>query len=120
MEQEHYHQDNLSQQAPETPNIPVAPYPVSVGPSVNPIVGSSGEVNDTSLSMLKASVAIPLLESPAPSTAVDFSQTLTKEDPTLSLNLSLSLDHHNQLSSRHSVYQVARNLSNGDGMISVV
>lgn len=109
MEEEHYQQDDLLPQAPETPNIPVAPYPVSVGPAVDPNAGFSGEVNNAS-SMPLGSVSAPLLKSPA----------MTKDDPTMSLNLSLSFNHHNQVSSRQTVYQGARNLSKGDGMISVV
>ncbi|KAK1373304.1 GAMYB transcription factor [Heracleum sosnowskyi] len=117
MEEDHGHQHNLPQQAPETPNISVALYPVSVGSAVNPIAGFSGQVNNAS-SMPLGSVPAPFLDSPAPSTAVQYSQTLTRDDPTLSLNLSLSFNHHNQLSSRQ--YQAAPSLSNGDGMISVV
>lgn len=133
MEEEHVHQDNVTRsvmQSPETHNsgvFQVAPYPASVGPilfpkhvenlSGNQTAKFSGQVNNASLMLLESVSAI---NSPAPSTAVNNNTRLTMDDPMLSLNLSLSSTHHDQLSSRHSIYQVARDFSNGDSMISVV
>lgn len=124
MEEENVHQDNVA------PCVMQSPYPGSFGPvlfskqvenlSGNQTAKFAGQVNDAP-SMLSDSVpALPLIKSPAPSTSVDNNRTFSMDDPMLSLNLSLSSGHHDQLSSRHPVYQVARNFSIGDSMISVV
>ncbi|KAL8118273.1 transcription factor MYB1R1-like [Apium graveolens] len=136
MEEEHVHQDNVTRpvmQSPETHTggpFQVAPYPGSFGPALfpkrvenlseNQTAMFAGQVNNAS-SMLSESVsALPLIQSPAPSTAVNNNKRLKMDDQMLSLNLSLSSGHHDQLPSRHSVHQVARNFSIGDSMISVV
>ena len=124
MEEENVHQDNVA------PCVMQSPYSGSFGPvlfskqvenlSGNQTAKFAGQVNDAP-SMLSDSVsALPLIKSPAPSTSVDNNKTFSMDDPMLSLNLSLSSGHHDQLSSRHPVYQVARNFSIGDSMISVV
>lgn len=135
MEEEHVHQDNVTRrvmQSPESHNsgvFQVAPYPGSVGPVLFPkhveISGNqtaqfAGQVNNASSMLFDSVSALPLIQSPAPSTAVNNNKRLKMDDPMLSLNLSLSSGHHEQLSSRHSVYQVAQNFSIGDSMISVV
>ncbi|KAK1363353.1 Transcription factor MYB1R1 [Heracleum sosnowskyi] len=124
MEEEHVYEDNVTRQSPETHNsgvFQVAPYPGSVGPvlfpkhenlSGNQTFEFGGQVNNAS-SMFADSV------SPAPSTAVNNNKRLKMDDSLLSLNLSLSSSHHDELSSRHSVYQGARNFSIGDSTISV-
>lgn len=136
MEEEHVHQDNVTRrvmQSPETHNsgvFQVAPYSGSVGPvlfpkyaenqSGNQTAKFAGQVNNASSMLLDSVSGLPLIQSPAPSTSVNNNKRLKLDDPMLSLNLSLSSGHHDQQSSRHSVYQVARNFSIGDSMISVV
>lgn len=136
MEEEHVHQDNVTRrvmQSPEAHNsgaFQVAPYPGSVGPvlfpkhvenlSGNQTAKFAGQVNNASSMLLDSVSGLPLIQSPTPSRAVNNNKRLKMDDPMLSLNLSLSSGHHDQLSSRHSVYQVAGNFSIGDSMISVV
>lgn len=136
MEEEHVDQDNVTHrvmQSPETHNsgvYQVAPYPGSVGPvlypkhvdnlSGNQTAQFAGQLKNASSVLLDSVSALPLIHSPAPSAAVNSNKRLKMDDPMLSLNLSLSSSHHDQLSSRHSVYQAARNFSIGDSMISVV
>lgn len=135
MEEELVHQDNLIQhvtQSPEIPNIggfPAVTFPVSVGPVVFPLqienpsenltYGNADQVNNASPVLLRPIPVVPMPNPPPTRAEVSSSQKLTMEDSTLSLKLSLSTDHQNQLSSRHSVFQVMPNFSNRDGMISV-
>lgn len=123
--------DNLighAMQSPEIPNMvgfPAPPIPVSVGSSTRNLSESLTYGNADQLNVVSPALFCPLTTLPMtnhlPTRAeVSPSQNLTTQDSSLSLNLSLSFDHQNHLSIRHSSPPVMPSFSNGDGMISVV